>query len=234
MPKPFGATPRHIEKLHASSLSQNSTPPNDPLSKQSQHIQPQPQPQPQPNIMESFHEYVDSFFANDLLSYTILSSAILVFIFSCLWLICDGPNDGHFDQLEDHNSANGAVLFLVSLTVCISSLAGLEAYLQHGAEILKWANEISSDDVFVSAVAVLFIALGIFVLIAEFQKRGAVLPILHPVEEQVEVSPLEVAVEDFVLHCFVTTFTVTVGVLTLPGYTVKVLCRSLLAFVNGS
>jgi len=184
--------------------------------------------------MESFHEYVDNFFANELLSYTILSSAILVFVFSCLWLICDGPDDTHFDQLEDHTSANGAVLFLVSLIVCVSSLAGLEAYLQHGTAILKWANEISSDDVFISAIAVLLLALGIFVLIAEFQKRGAVLPILHPVEEQIEVSPLEVAVEDFVLDCFVTSFSLAVRVLTLPGYTVKVLGRSLLAFVNGS
>lgn len=184
--------------------------------------------------MESFHEYVDNFFANKLLSYTILSSAILVFIFSCLWLICDGPHDVHFDQLDDHTSANGAVLFLVSLIVCISSLAGLEAYLQHGAEILKWANKITSDDVFVSAIAVLMIALAIFVLIAEFQKRGAVPPVLHPVEEQVEVSTLEVAVEDFALHCFVTSFSLAVRVLTLPGYTVKVLGRSLLAFANGS
>jgi L-asparagine transporter-like permease len=153
--------------------------------------------------MESSNDYVDNIFANELLSCTILSSAIFVFIFSCLWLICGGLNDGHFDQLEDHDTANGAFLLLVSLIVCISSFAGLAAYLQHGATILKRASEISSDDVCVSAIAVLLIALSIFVLIAEFQKRGAFLPVLRPMEEQVEVAPLEIAAEDFVLHCAV-------------------------------
>lgn len=133
--------------------------------------------------MEFFNNYVDGFFANELLSYNVLSSAIFVFIFSCLCLTCDGPNDGRFDQLEGHDTANGALLFLVSLIVCISSFAGLAAYLQHGTAILKWASEVSSNDVFVSAVAVLFITLSIFVLIAEFQKREAFLPISCPIEE---------------------------------------------------
>lgn len=184
--------------------------------------------------MESINQYVDGFFANEHLSYTVLSSAIFVFIFSCLWLTCDGPNDGHFDQLEDHDTANGALLFLVSLIVCISSFAGLAAYLQHGTAIMKWVSEVSSDDVFVSAVAVLFITLSIFVLVAEFQKREAFLPISLPMEEQVEVAPLEIAVGDFILHCVVKTFNLVVGVVTFPGYTVKVLCRSVVAFISGS
>lgn len=180
------------------------------------------------------NEYIDNFFANELLSYTVFCSAFLVFILSCLWLIYDGPDDGHFDQLEDHDSANGAVLFLVSLSICTSALAGLTAYLQHGAAILKWANKISSDDIFVSAIAVLFIALGIFVLITEFQKRGAVLAIPLSVEEQIEESPLEIAVEDFVLDCVVTTFSIIVQVVTLPGYALRTSCKSVFAYVNGS
>jgi hypothetical protein len=179
-------------------------------------------------------EYIDTFFANELMSYTVLCSALLVFVLSCLWLICDGPDDGHFDQLEDHDSAKGAVLFLVSLIICTSSLAGLTAYLQHGAAILKRADQISSDDVFVSVVAVLFIALSIFVIIAEFQKRGAVLPNPLSVEEQIEESPLEIAVEDFVLDCVVTTFSIVVRVVTLPGYALRTSCKSVFAYVNGS
>lgn len=80
----------------------------------------------------------------------------------------------------------------------------------------------------------LFIALGIFVLIAEFQKREAFLPISCPMEEQFEVAPLEIAVEDFVLHCVANTFNLAVGVVTFPGYTVKVLWRSVVAFISGS
>lgn len=77
-------------------------------------------------------------------------------------------------------------------------------------------------------------ALSIFVLIAEFQKRGAFLPVLRPMEEQVEVAPLKIAAEDFVLHCVVTASSVAVVVLTLPGSTVKVLSRSVVAFISRS
>jgi hypothetical protein len=186
--------------------------------------------------MESFNTHLEDFLANDVLFSTVTCSTIsIVVVLLCFRTLSDGPEDGHFDELEDQNSANGVAIFLVSLVFCISSLAGLAAYLQHGTAILKWAYEISSDEILVSAVAVLLIALGVFVLVAEFEKRGAVLPILQrPVEEQVEVSPLEIAVEDFVLDFVITTFNIVIRVVTFPGYTIKVLYRSVAAFGKGS
>jgi hypothetical protein len=185
--------------------------------------------------MEFFNNHLEDFLANDVLFSTVTCSTIfIVVVLLCLRTLSDGPEDGQFDHPEGHNSANGALLFLGSLIVCASSFAGLAAYLQHGAAILKWAYEISSDEVLVSAVAVLFIALGVFVLIAEFQKRGGFSPILRPVEAQVEVSPLEIAVGDFVLDFVVITFNIVIRVVTLPGCTVKVLYRSVAASVKGS
>ena len=185
--------------------------------------------------MKSFNTHLEDFLANDVLFSAVTCSTIfIVVVLLCLWTLSDGPEDGNFDQLEYHDSANGVAIFLGSLIACIFSFAGLAAYLQDSAAILKWADEISSDEVFVSAIAVLFIALGVFVLVAESQKRGAVMPILHPVDEQVEASPLEIAVEDFVIDFVVITFNIVVRVVTLPGYTVKVLYRSVAAFVKGS
>ena len=80
----------------------------------------------------------------------------------------------------------------------------------------------------------LILALDVFVLVAKFQKkREGFLPIASRVGEQVEVAPLEVAVEDFVLYCVATAFGVAVEVFTLPGYGVEVLCRSVVGYVNG-
>jgi hypothetical protein len=102
---------------------------------------------------------------------------------------------------------------------------------------LEWAGEIPSDHWFVVGITLLVGALGLFLVVAEFQKGGgATLPLSgkDALEVQgVDASPLEIALEDSVLYCVVTFLALAIRVPTLPFHLVKTICKPLVTYIYG-
>jgi hypothetical protein len=182
--------------------------------------------------MASLTDYVDTFLNSDLLFCTITCSAIFLSVFLIPWFFCSDLDDGDFDQLEDEDYVSNAPLYFNLLFLCLSCFAILLDQLQFDVAVLEWAGEIPSDHWFVVGITLLVGALGLFLVVAEFQRGGdATLPLAG--EQGRDASPLETTLEDSIFHCIVTFFTVAIQIPTLPFRLVKAICKPLATYIYG-
>lgn len=187
--------------------------------------------------MVSLTDYVDTFLDSDVLFCTVTCSAIFLSVFLVPWFFCNDLDDGDFDQLEDEDYVSNVPLYFSLLFFCLSCFAVLLGQLRFDVVVLAWASGIPLEHWSVVGITLLVGALGLFAVIAEFQKGGdATLPFSgeHLLgEEGGDASLLEIALEDSVLYCVVTFLTLAIRIPTLPFRLVKAICKPLVTYIYG-
>lgn len=187
--------------------------------------------------MASLNDYADQFLDSDLLFCTVTCCSIFLLVFLDPWFFCDGPEDDDLDQLEDEDYVSNAPFYFSSLFFCVSCFLLLLGHLRFDVAVLAWVSELPSEDYSVVAIPLLLGALGVSLVLAQFQRGDeATLPLAgkHLLgERDGDASPLEVAIENSVLHCTVISFAVAIKTPTLPFQLVKALCKPLVTYIYG-